>query len=253
MNNIPFFSVITASFNSEKTISKTIESLLNQTYTNFEYIIIDGDSKDSTLDIIKSFEPEFKEKNISYKFISEPDRGIYDAWNKGIKLSEGGWISFLGSDDTYTHEALSLYNEAIILNDNVNFICSKIEIIDKNRKVLKTYGEPFSKVKLSRKMSFAQVGAFHKKDLFCLVGDFDENYKIVGDFDFYLRAKEIIKPYFVPICTAKMMNTGISNQAYKALKEAYELKSKYKLNNKSINLFDFYFTLTKCKIKDILK
>ena len=90
-------------------------------------------------------------------------------------------------------------------------------------------------------MSFAQVGAFHKKDLFSLIGDFDTSYKIVGDFDFYLRAKEIIKPCYVPICNAKMMNTGISNQAYIALKEAYELKNKYKLNNKYINLFDFYF------------
>ena len=102
MNKIPFFTVITASFNSEKTIDKTIESLLNQNYTNFEYIIIDGNSKDSTLEIIKSFEQKFKEKNITYKFISEPDKGIYDAWNKGIKLSDGEWISFLGSDDYYT-------------------------------------------------------------------------------------------------------------------------------------------------------
>lgn len=252
MNNTPFFSVITASFNSERTISKTIESMLNQTYANFEYIIIDGNSKDSTLDIIKSFEPKFKEKNITYKFISEPDRGIYDAWNKGIKLSSGEWISFLGSDDLYINNALLNYNEILQSSNNINFICSKIEIVDENWNKLKIYGEPFSKEKLNRKMSFAQVGAFHRKDLFSLVGDFDVNYKIVGDFDFYLRAKEIISPQFTPLCSAKMMNTGISNQAYKALKEAYELKNKYKLNNKFINLFDFYFTLLKCKIKAII-
>lgn len=253
MNNTPFFSVITASFNSERTISKTIESLLNQSYTDFEYIIIDGNSNDSTVEIIKSFELKFKEKNISYKFISEPDKGIYDAWNKGIKLSDGEWISFLGSDDYYLEDALSSYNKAINSNDGINFICSKIEIVDKNWNKLKTYGEPFSKEKLRRKMSFAQVGAFHKKDLFSLIGDFDTNYKIVGDFDFYLRAKEIIKPCYVPICNAKMMNTGISNQAYIALKEAYELKNKYKLNNKYINLFDFYFTLSKCELKNKIK
>lgn len=252
MNNTPFFSVITASFNSERTISKTIESMLNQTYANFEYIIIDGNSKDSTLDIIKSFEPKFKEKNITYKFISEPDRGIYDAWNKGIKLSSGEWLSFLGSDDLYINNALLNYNEILQSSNNINFICSKIEIVDENWNKLKIYGEPFSKEKLNRKMSFAQVGAFHRKDLFSLVGDFDVNYKIVGDFDFYLRAKEIISPQFTPLCSAKMMNTGISNQAYKALKEAYELKNKYKLNNKFINLFDFYFTLLKCKIKAII-
>jgi glycosyltransferase involved in cell wall biosynthesis len=253
MNNTPFFSVITASFNSERTIYKTIESLLNQTYTNYEYIIIDGNSKDTTLDIIKSFESKFKEKNIIYKFISEPDKGIYDAWNKGVKLANGEWISFIGSDDLYINDALLNYNEILQSSNNTNFICSKIEIVDENWNKLKTYGEPFSKEKLNRKMAFAQVGAFHKKDLFSLVGDFDVNYKIVGDFDFYLRAKEIISPQFTPWCSAKMMNTGISNQAYKALKEAYELKTKHKLNNKFINLFDFYFTLAKCKIKEVFK
>lgn len=252
MNKPPFFSVITASFNSEKTIFKTIESLLNQTYTNFEYIIIDGNSNDSTLEIIKSFEGKFKEKNIPYKFISEPDKGIYDAWNKGINLSAGEWISFVGSDDSYNSNALLNYNEILQSSNTINFICSKIEIVDENWNKLKTYGEPFSKEKLTRKMSFAQVGAFHKRDLFSLVGDFDVNYKIVGDFDFYLRAKDVIIPHFTPSCLAKMMNTGISNQAYKALKEAYELKNKHKLNNKFINLFDFYLTLIKCKIKAII-
>lgn len=252
MNKIPFFTVITASFNSEKTIDKTIESLLNQNYTNFEYIIIDGNSKDSTLEIIKSFEQKFKEKNITYKFISEPDKGIYDAWNKGIKLSEGEWISFLGSDDLYFNEALLNYYEILQSRNDINFICSKIEIVDENWNKLKLYGEPFSKEKLNRKMSFAQVGAFHRRDLFTIVGNFDFNYKIVGDFDFYLRAKDVILPHFTTSCLAKMMNTGISNQAYKALKEAYELKNKYKLNNKLINLFDFYLTLLKCKIKAII-
>lgn len=252
MNKIPFFTVITASFNSEKTIDKTIESLLNQNYTNFEYIIIDGNSKDSTLEIIKSFEQKFKEKNITYKFISEPDKGIYDAWNKGIKLSEGEWISFLGSDDLYFNDALLNYYEILQSRNDINFICSKIEIVDENWNKLKLYGEPFSKEKLNRKMSFAQVGAFHRRDLFTIVGNFDFNYKIVGDFDFYLRAKDVILPHFTTSCLAKMMNTGISNQAYKALKEAYELKNKYKLNNKLINLFDFYLTLLKCKIKAII-
>ena len=252
MNKIPFFTVITASFNSEKTIDKTIESLLNQNYTNFEYIIIDGNSKDSTLEIIKSFEQKFKEKNITYKFISEPDKGIYDAWNKGIKLSEGEWISFLGSDDLYVNDALLNYYEILQSRNDINFICSKIEIVDENWNKLKLYGEPFSKEKLNRKMSFAQVGAFHRRDLFTIVGNFDFNYKIVGDFDFYLRAKDVILPHFTTSCLAKMMNTGISNQAYKALKEAYELKNKYKLNNKLINLFDFYLTLLKCKIKAII-
>ena len=90
----PFFSIITVSYNSEKTIKETIVSVLNQTETNFEYILIDGKSTDKTVEIIKSFENKFKEKEIAYQWISEKDTGIYNAFNKGIKLSKGTWISF---------------------------------------------------------------------------------------------------------------------------------------------------------------
>ena len=89
MSTAPFFSIVTASYNSEKTISDTITSVLNLDFKDFEYIIIDGNSSDNTLEIIQSFMPKFEAKGISYKFISEKDKGIYDAWNKGIQLSSG--------------------------------------------------------------------------------------------------------------------------------------------------------------------
>lgn len=253
INQYPFFSVITASYNSGKTIEDTIKSVLEQHFSNFEYIIVDGGSKDRTVEIIKKYEPCFLDKNIQFKWISEKDNGIYDAWNKGVALSSGRWISFLGSDDTYFTNALDLYFEAIKTESDKNFFCSKIEIIDENKQILKTYGEPFSKNLLTRKMSFAQVGAFHRSDLFTAVGLFDPTYKIVGDYDFYLRARDYVNPGFIESCTVKMMNTGISNQAFRALKEAYQLKTNHQLNNKIINLFDFYFTLLKCKVKDLIK
>ena len=81
-----FFSIITICFNSERTIERTIRSVLTQTFTDYEYIIVDGGSKDSTLDIVKKYEPLFKGR---MKWKSEPDRGIYDAMNKGIMRSSG--------------------------------------------------------------------------------------------------------------------------------------------------------------------
>jgi glycosyltransferase involved in cell wall biosynthesis len=99
LENKPLVTIVTVCYNSEKTIKDTIESVLNQTYTNIEYILVDGASKDSTVDIIKSYEEKFKEKGIIYKWISEPDKGIYDAMNKGIDMANGEWLYFLGSDD----------------------------------------------------------------------------------------------------------------------------------------------------------
>ena len=87
-------SIITVSFNSAKTIRQTIESVLNQDYADLEYIVIDGASKDGTIDILKSFGNRIK-------FISEPDKGIYDALNKGVKMATGEVIGTIGGDDFY--------------------------------------------------------------------------------------------------------------------------------------------------------
>lgn len=101
----PLISVITVCYNSAKTISKTIDSVLNQTYNNIEYIVVDGKSTDSTMEIVKSYELQFKEKNIAYRYISEIDNGIYEAMNKGIKFARGKWIGIINSDDWYEVDA----------------------------------------------------------------------------------------------------------------------------------------------------
>lgn len=100
----PLVSIITVSFNSEKTIRDTIESVLNQTYENIEYIIVDGLSIDKTVSIAKNYEISFKEKGRRYKIISEKDDGLYDAMNKGIKYANGEIIGILNSDDFYVDE-----------------------------------------------------------------------------------------------------------------------------------------------------
>lgn len=92
-------SIITATHNRADTLSDTIKSILSQTYKNIEYIIIDGDSSDATIDIIRRWEPLFDGR---IRYISEPDNGIYDAMNKGISLATGDIVGILNSDDFYT-------------------------------------------------------------------------------------------------------------------------------------------------------
>ena len=119
-------SIITAVYNAEKTIGNTIESILEQTYTNIEYIIIDGGSKDKTIDIIKEFEPKFQGR---LKWISERDKGIYDAMNKGIRMATGDIIGILNSDDFFTsddviltvNETFERYNPDAIYGD-IHFV-----------------------------------------------------------------------------------------------------------------------------------
>ncbi len=134
MENIKV-SIITVSFNSEKTISDTIKSVLNQTYGDIEYIIVDGASDDRTIEIAEQYRTKFADKGYEFKIISEPDKGIYDAMNKGILNSTGDLIGIINSDDWYEPEAVEtaanvyniehydlFYADLRIIGENKNFI-----------------------------------------------------------------------------------------------------------------------------------
>jgi len=252
MSTIPFFSIVTASYNSEKTISDTIDSVLNLDFQDFEYIIIDGNSSDSTLEIIQSFVPKFEAKGVPYKFISEKDKGIYDAWNKGIQLSSGEWISFLGSDDSYLSNALQLYFAEIKKNKTINYISSQVNLTNEKGDVLSVFGKKYKWKNVIRDIDTAQVGSFHKRELFNKVGLFSTEYKIVGDLDFYIRCKEFIRPGYFKNITANMQNGGVSNQIYTALKEALQVKLKYGYTSKWFSYYKFYSSLIKCYIKILI-
>ena len=99
-------SILSVAFNSEASISRTIESVLAQTYQNLEYIIIDGASKDNTVKIAESYRSRFEEKGISYTIISEPDHGMYDALNKGACLAKGNLVGQINTDDWYERDAV---------------------------------------------------------------------------------------------------------------------------------------------------
>ena len=125
-------SIITVSYNAVKTIEETINSVLNQSYSNIEYIIIDGGSRDGTVDIIKKYQDKI---NV---WISEPDKGIYDAMNKGIKLAKGDWIGIINSDDCYCIDAFDTILNTISKNPNAELIFGNLNIIDKKMKLRMT-------------------------------------------------------------------------------------------------------------------
>ncbi len=103
-------SVITVSYNSAATIAETIESVINQTYTNYDYTIIDGASTDETVAIAESYREAFAQKGVPYKIVSEKDNGIYDAMNKGIALTDGNIVGIINSDDYYNADTLAQVN-----------------------------------------------------------------------------------------------------------------------------------------------
>lgn len=100
-------SIIIATYNSEKTLKRALDSVLNQSYQDWECIVVDGASKDNTIGIVK----EYVSKDARFRYISEPDHGIYDAFNKGWKMAKGQWVMYLGSDDEYTKDGIKVLME----------------------------------------------------------------------------------------------------------------------------------------------
>ena len=227
------FTVVTSTFNSEKTLERTLDSLLSQTFTDFEYIVIDGDSTDTTVKILESYAPKFEEKGISFRWISEKDNGIYEAWNKGLKLALGEWISFLGSDDYYLQNALEVYHNLISNNDAV---------------------WSWESFRRNTTITPAHVGSFHNRQYFKKYGNYDTIFKIAGDYELLLRAKEDLKTLKAEETTAVMSAGGVSNSMIKnVLKETFEAKYKSGSVSLAICYYDYYFSLIKLKVKNILR
>lgn len=103
-------SIITVCFNASKDLKITLDSVLSQTYTDHEYLVIDGGSQDSTIELLKEYEPHFKKAGIPFRYISEHDKGTYDAMNKGADLAHGEWINYMNAGDSfYSNDSLNLF------------------------------------------------------------------------------------------------------------------------------------------------
>lgn len=176
-------SIITVCYNSAKTIRNTIESVLNQSYENIEYIIIDGVSNDGTMDIVSSYISKFKGR---LKVISEPDNGIYDAMNKGILMCTGDIIGIINSDDWYEQDAVEKICNIFLNIKDVSIVYGGIRYMrNEMEDSIHFYSHNF----LQERM-ISHPSCFVLKKVYDNIGMFDCKYKIVADYDLMLRAME---------------------------------------------------------------
>ncbi len=192
----PLISIITVVLNGERHIEKAIKSVLNQSYKNFEYIIIDGQSSDKTLKIIKKYKSK-----IDY-WISEKDKGIYDAMNKGIKISKGAIIGILNSDDFYKKNALKIVSKYFSKNKSLDFLFGSIM---KNR-LMSGYHPEKIKWKFNIYPGHSS-GFFIKKLVHDKIGLYNTKFKYSADYD--LIYKLIVKYKFKGMCTKSNEITGV--------------------------------------------
>lgn len=227
MKNNPLISIITVCFNGTKTIRQTIESILNQTYTNIEYILVDGKSTDNTVAIIEEYAPQFAANGISYRWISEPDSGIYDAMNKGIKLATGEWINIQGSDDWLELDACKHLFETLQSNSTAEVIygLSKYYIRNKLYKIGQFHHTNLIESTLNHQSIFIK-NTVHQK-----LGLYSTNYKLASDYEFLIRAHiNKINFLFMPYIIANY-NAGGASDSVSSEIETIKIKNKYKLIN----------------------
>ncbi|MGJ1416663.1 glycosyltransferase family 2 protein [Sphingobacterium multivorum] len=215
-------SIIIATYNADKVLRRCLESIKDQLSEVVELIVIDGGSKDDTLAIIRAYEDHI------FYTISEPDKGIYDAWNKGIAKARGNWIMFIGADDILLPDAIQNYLYAIDMTRDIgsyDYICAQNEYIDNKGKLLKIMGAAPTPGKMQKKMMAAHVASLHsKRNLFDQVGVYDfEQFRICSDYELLLRKGKSLKYLFLPIHIARMQAGGMSF-SIKAIVETFEIR-----------------------------
>jgi glycosyltransferase involved in cell wall biosynthesis len=213
--NNPKVSIITICFNAENTISDTIQSVINQTYQNIEYIIVDGASKDQTLNIVNSFSSPM------IKVISEPDKGLYDALNKGFKMATGDIIAALHADDLYASNHVIDDVVDLFLKHQTEAVSSSVYIFKHNdfKKPYRKYqADKFREWQLRMGIQPPHPGFFISKQALLKVGYFDIKYKISGDFDWLLRAIKVhrLRIFYSPYVSVWMRDGGISSSGWKS-------------------------------------
>ena len=247
----PLISIITVVYNGEKYLEETLLSVINQTYDNVEYIIIDGGSTDGTVDIIKKYEDK-----IDY-WVSEKDKGISDAFNKGVKVANGDYINFQGDGDGfYSSDSLEKVFSGINPKEDI-FISAKIERIDEAGKEIfvSKQAKYFDKKSLLFRMSMPHQGLFTHKSYFEKYGLFDVNNTFCMDYEHLLRAyHEFPKVVTKDIIVARWRTDGIGNgRILEIFKEYDNIKRENRVANGLVLDFINYWTLLKYYVKKLIK
>lgn len=213
-------SLITACCNSEKYIRDAIESVLKQDYPDIEYLIIDGGSKDNTLSIIKEYEPRFSG---TLKWISEPDNGLYDALNKGIRLATGDIVGILNADDFFTSNTVLSEIAATFQRAGCEAIYGDIHFVnpDDLSTCVRYYSSAIFKRSLMRIGFMPAHPTFYAyKQLFEQFGYYNTGYRIAADFELLLRFIYInnIRTHYIPLDFVTMRTGGMSTESFASRK-----------------------------------
>jgi len=196
LKNKPLVSIITPVFNGKEFLEESVKSVLNQTYKKVEHIIVDGGSTDGTLEILKKYASKYPGR---IRFISEPDKGTGDAWNKGWKMAKGDIFGWLGSDDMFEPDAISAVVAFFKLNPDAYFVFGNYNVIDDDGKVIRRPAiKDFDLNETINDRCYVPTHAsFYRREVVDKVGLIDTSLRLHNDLDYWIRVGKVFKMYRV--------------------------------------------------------
>jgi glycosyltransferase involved in cell wall biosynthesis len=244
-------SIITIVYNNRATFEECVNNVLSQSYKEIEYIVVDGGSNDGTIDIIQAYRERISQ------WISEPDHGIYDAMNKGIKMANGEVIGFLHSSDVYAHPRVIEGVVKVFENSNVSSVYGDLQYVDQkdlNRVIRHWKSSPYRRGKFKQGWMPPHPTFFVRREIYEKFGNFNTHFQIAGDYELMLRFLERyrISAVYIPEVLVKMRWGGISNGGVKnILVKSYEDYRAWGMNDLNGSVHTILFK-NLCKIPQFL-
>ncbi len=232
-------TVVIAVFNGASTLQECLDSIIDQSYLDYEIIVMDGGSTDHTRDILLS-----NNSDIAH-WESRHDRGIAHAWNKALNLSKGDWVLFLGADDRLFDENVLADMAPVLESDKCNDLVYGEIQFQGGVHDGKFFGEACDLGVLKRRMNFPHTATFHRQLFFDEFGQFDEKFKIAIDYEFVLRKKNLMISYFkrpISVMGGEGVSSTLITETYKEFRLA---QLKHQVNNPYI--IQFWYIYYRCR------
>ena len=219
MGQAPSVSVVVATLNAAGTLAACIDSVEAQEGVSVELLVIDGGSTDGTVQLL-----ETNDGAIAH-WVSEPDRGVYHAWNKALGRATGRWVCFLGADDRLAQPDTLKTLVDLGERTDAELVCGRVRYRASEKAGSLVVGQPWSWPKMTRFMCVAHPGLLHRRSLFDRFGEFSEQYRIAGDYEYLLRLGDRVTTAFVEQVTVNVGGAGLSSDEAGTLGEVRSIQS----------------------------
>lgn len=249
MTGRPVISIVLAVRNGANTLQRAIDSVSNQTYDRKELIVIDGKSTDGTPRII-----ERNSEKLNY-WVSESDRGIYDAWNKGLRSAKGEWLLFLGADDYLWREDVleRIAPHLLSAGPEMRVVYGQVNVVRPAGTTVMAINDTWDRARFLQVMCIHHQGVFHHRTIFDIHGGFDESYRIAGDYEMLLRELKDRDAKYVPgIIVAGAQHGGISSDPSRSLMVLREIGRARRQNNIQGMSLLLIWTYWKAQVRHVL-